>query len=153
VNFGCLNNGVLFGVLVAHGFMGSALTLIWIGWLPSPPILGPLVFLSYVVRKISLIYLLAANSHFYTVLISCLHQCFTNLDFCRDLGIKQHYYSAHFHTCLCSCFHDCKCENFDFEVILKTSLDCYDHSCLYVHCVSNLLIVIQLARLQDSLLI
>jgi hypothetical protein len=27
-NFGCLNGGVLFGVLVAHGFMGSTMTLI-----------------------------------------------------------------------------------------------------------------------------
>jgi hypothetical protein len=44
-NFYFLNNGVLFDVLVAHGFVGSTLTLIWIGWLPSPPILGPLVFL------------------------------------------------------------------------------------------------------------
>jgi hypothetical protein len=45
-NFGCLNNGVLFGVLVAHGFMGSTLTLIWKGWLYSPLVLGPLIFLS-----------------------------------------------------------------------------------------------------------
>jgi hypothetical protein len=28
--FGFLNGGVLFGVLVTHGFMGSTLTLIWI---------------------------------------------------------------------------------------------------------------------------
>jgi hypothetical protein len=98
-------------------------------------------------------YVLAANSHFYTVLISCLHQCFANLDFRRNPGIKQHYYFAHLHTYLCSCFHDCKRENFDFEVILKLSLDCYDHSCLYVHCVSNLIMIIQLTRLQDSLLI
>jgi hypothetical protein len=27
---------------------------------------------------------LAANSHFSTVLISCLHQCFANLDFRRN---------------------------------------------------------------------
>ena len=46
--FGCLNGGVLLGVLVAHGFMGSTLTLIWIGVLPSISTLGPLVFLSYV---------------------------------------------------------------------------------------------------------
>jgi hypothetical protein len=26
--FGCLNGGVLFGVLVTHGFMGSTMTLI-----------------------------------------------------------------------------------------------------------------------------
>ena len=44
-NFGCLNNGVLFGVLVAYGFMGSTLTLIWIGLFPSLPILRPIVFL------------------------------------------------------------------------------------------------------------
>jgi hypothetical protein len=46
--FGCLNGGVLIGVLVAHGFMGSTLTLIWIGVFPSIPTLGPLIFLSYV---------------------------------------------------------------------------------------------------------
>ena len=45
-NFGCLNGGVLLSVLVAHGFMGSTLTLIWIGVLPSISSLGPLVFLS-----------------------------------------------------------------------------------------------------------
>jgi hypothetical protein len=28
--FGCLNGGVLLGVLIAHGFMGSTPTLIWI---------------------------------------------------------------------------------------------------------------------------
>ena len=54
--FGCLNSVVLFGVLVAHGFMGSTLTLIWIGLQPSIPTLGPLVFLSYVVHRISLIF-------------------------------------------------------------------------------------------------
>jgi hypothetical protein len=51
--FGCLNGGVLLGVLVTHGFMGSTLTLIWIGVLPSIPSFGPLIFLSYVVRRIS----------------------------------------------------------------------------------------------------
>jgi hypothetical protein len=98
-------------------------------------------------------YVLAANSHFYTVLISCLHQCFANLDFRRNLGIKQHYYFTHLHICLCSCFHDCKRENFVFEVTLKSSLDCYGYSCRYVHSVSILIMIIQLTRLQDSLLI
>jgi hypothetical protein len=50
--FGCLNGGVLIGVLVAHAFMGSTLTLIWIGVLPSIPTLGPLVFLSYAACRI-----------------------------------------------------------------------------------------------------
>jgi hypothetical protein len=57
--FSCLNGGVLFGVLVAHGFMGSSLTLIWIGLIPSLPTLGPLIFLSYVMCKISSIYSIA----------------------------------------------------------------------------------------------
>jgi hypothetical protein len=97
---------------------------------------------------------LAANSHFYTVLISCLHQCFANFDFRRNPRKKiTPLFLRYLHTCLCSCFHDCKRENFDFEVILKSSLDCYGHSCLYVHCISNLIVVIQLARPQDSLLI
>ena len=51
-NFGFLSGGVLFGVLVAHGFMGSTLTLIWIGLFPSLLVLGPLVFLSYVACRI-----------------------------------------------------------------------------------------------------
>ena len=46
LNFGFLSGGVIFGVLVAHGFMGSTLTLIWKGWLSSPHVLAPLVFLS-----------------------------------------------------------------------------------------------------------
>jgi hypothetical protein len=31
---------------------------------------------------------LAANLHFSIVLISCLHQCFANLNFCRNSQIK-----------------------------------------------------------------
>ena len=63
--------------------------------------------------------LLAANSHFYTVLTSCLHQCFSNLDFHHNLWNKiTRLCSRYSHTYLCSCFHDCKRENFDFEVIL-----------------------------------
>jgi len=62
LNFGFLNSGVLFRVIVAHGFMGSTLTLIWIGWLPSSPILGPLIFLSYVERRISSIFSIARRS-------------------------------------------------------------------------------------------
>ena len=53
------------------------------------------------------------------------------------------------HTYLYSCFHDYKHENLVSEVTLKSSLDCCDHSRLYAHCISNLLIVIQLTRLQD----
>jgi hypothetical protein len=51
--FSCLNGGVLLGVLVSHGFMGSTLTLILIGVLPSIPALGPQIFLSYVTHYIS----------------------------------------------------------------------------------------------------
>jgi hypothetical protein len=51
-----LNGGVLVGILVTHGFMGSTLTLKWIGFFPSIPTLGPLVFLSYVAPGISSIY-------------------------------------------------------------------------------------------------
>ena len=54
--FGCLNGGVLFGVLVAHGFMGSTLTLILKEWVCSPLVLKLLVFLSYVAWRISSIF-------------------------------------------------------------------------------------------------
>jgi hypothetical protein len=36
--------------------MGSTLTIIWIGFLPSLPILGPLVFLKYFAHRISSIF-------------------------------------------------------------------------------------------------
>jgi hypothetical protein len=45
LKFGCLNSGVLSGVLVAHRFMGSTLTVIWIGVMPMDYSLGPIVFI------------------------------------------------------------------------------------------------------------
>jgi hypothetical protein len=70
--------------------------------------------------------LLAANSHFSTVLISCLHQCFANLNFSSQFSNKTTllFFLRYLHTYLRSCFHDCKRENLVFEVALKSSLNC-----------------------------
>jgi hypothetical protein len=84
---------------------------------------------------------------FFYYLISCLHQCFANLNFRRNSQIKRHFYFLRYlHTYLRSCFHDCKRENLVFEVALKSSLNCRYHSCRYAHCIYILLIIIQLAR-------
>jgi mannose/fructose/N-acetylgalactosamine-specific phosphotransferase system component IIC len=56
LKFGCLNVGVIYGVLVTHGVVGSTLTVTWIGVMPSVPALGPHVFLSYVACMISSIF-------------------------------------------------------------------------------------------------
>jgi hypothetical protein len=48
LKFSFLNASVLSGVLVAHGVVGSTLTVTWIGFIPSVPTFGPLFFLSYV---------------------------------------------------------------------------------------------------------
>jgi hypothetical protein len=78
------------------------------------------------ISNLKINYLLAANSHFYTVLISCLHQCFANLNFRRNSQIKRHFYFLRYlHTYLHSCFHDCKRENLVFKVTLKSSLNCH----------------------------
>jgi hypothetical protein len=94
--------------------------------------------------------MLAANSHFSTILISYLHHCFANLNFRRNSQIKRHFYFLRYlHTYLRSCFHDCKHENLVFEVALKSSLNYRYHSFLYAHCVYILLIIIQLTRPLD----
>jgi hypothetical protein len=59
---GYINGSVLLGVLVAHGFMGSTLTLTWIRLMPSIPPLGPLVFLSYVACRIYSIFSISRRS-------------------------------------------------------------------------------------------
>jgi hypothetical protein len=41
--------------------------------------------LLWVVQLLQAVRLLAANSHFYPILISCPHQCFATLDFHRNL--------------------------------------------------------------------
>jgi mannose/fructose/N-acetylgalactosamine-specific phosphotransferase system component IIC len=56
LKFGSLNVGVISGVLVTHGVMGSTLTLTWMGVFPSGPSLGPPIFLSYATCRISSIY-------------------------------------------------------------------------------------------------
>jgi hypothetical protein len=56
LKFGSLNDGVLSGVVVSHGVVGSTLTKIWNGVMPFSPNLGPLVFLSYISGTISSIF-------------------------------------------------------------------------------------------------
>ena len=50
--------------------------------------------------------------HIFHCLISCLHQCFTNIDFSSQFSNKRHFYSLRLFARLSSfCFHDCKREN------------------------------------------
>ena len=45
LKIGCLKAGVLSGVLVTHGVVGSTMIVLWTGVLPFVPNLGPIVFL------------------------------------------------------------------------------------------------------------
>ena len=53
LKIGCLKAGVPSSVLVAQGVVDSTLTVIWNRVMPFVPNHGPLVFLSYVARRIS----------------------------------------------------------------------------------------------------
>jgi hypothetical protein len=46
LKFGCLYAGVILGVVIVHGVMGSTLTLTWIGVLPYFPSLRLPIFIS-----------------------------------------------------------------------------------------------------------
>ena len=102
------------------------------------------------ISNLKINYLLAANSHFYTVLISCLHQCFANLNFCRNSQIKWHFHFCAIYTLtFLFVFTTVSVKTWFFEVALKSSLNCRYHSCRYAHCIYILLIIIQLARPLD----
>jgi hypothetical protein len=66
LKFGFLNDGVLFGVLVAHEVTGSTLTLTWMGVFPYVPALAPLVVLSYVGHRIYSIFSTSHRSYTYS---------------------------------------------------------------------------------------
>jgi hypothetical protein len=87
---------------------------------------------------------------FFHCLISCLHQCFANLNFSSQFSNKQHFYFCDICTlAFVFVFMTVSVKTWSFEVTLKSSMNCRYHSCRYAYCVYILLIIMQLARSFD----
>jgi Ca2+/Na+ antiporter len=87
---------------------------------------------------------------FFHCLISCLHQCFANINFSSQFSNKRHFYFCDICTLtFVFVFTTVSVKTWSFEVALKSLLNCRYPSCRYAHCVYILLIIMQLAKLFD----
>jgi hypothetical protein len=84
---------------------------------------------------------------FFYCLISCLHQCFANLNFSSQFSNNRHlYFCAIFTLTFVFVFTTVSVKTWSFEVALKSSMNFRYHSCRYSHCVYIILIIMKLEK-------